>query len=507
MSIPEDRRKFLAHSALATAGILAAGFARGQEPPPGPTLGKVEVPPAEKNAQQEDIKPETAKQESAKPDGPYPRFHPGLGGPIGSPSDRGKLVSGLREGGLEPVEVIAPDLQKAPWKMVNNAKEFELRAMPVRRELLPGIWMNAYGYNDLFPGPVVEVTQGDRVRIVLKNELPEETTLHSHGMELPISMDGIPGVTQPLIKPGESFVYEFDLHQEGSYFFHPHVAMQEALGMVVPFFIHPKVAHDPVVDRDFVLVTQQFFMRPNSTVADTLSMDWNFLTINGRSGPYTTPLVCKLGERVRIRFINFSTLHQHPMHLHGHTFWVTGTEGGRIPESAWIPGNNVVVGVAQSRDVEFIANNPGDWVLHCHMFHHMMNHMVSQVGPIIRQKMPDPGRHVPGYPQIMQGMSNMNMKMDDIKHENMKDMPSHEGMKMDPAAGQNEYQMKMTMEEMHKITDRRETAGMREGWHMGVKGLFTVLRVLPPDLFHKVMDTTDPVPPNSSTPLMPHQHH
>tara|TARA_R110002072_G_scaffold174265_7_gene329213 strand:- start:2166 stop:2954 length:789 start_codon:yes stop_codon:yes gene_type:complete len=260
--------------------------------------------------------------------------------------------------------------------------------------------------------------------------------------------------------------------------------------MVVPFIVHPKVAFEPTVDRDFVLMTQQFSMLPNAHIPNTVSMDWNFLTINGRCGPYTTPLVCKLGERVRIRFLNFSTLHQHPMHLHGHTFWVTGTEGGRIPETAWIPGNTVIVGVAQSRDVEFVANNPGDWVLHCHMFHHMMNHMVSQVGPIIRQEKNDPGFEVPGYPQIMKGMSSMKME------------GKHAGkMQMEKA---NDYNMPMTMEDMKKLTDRRETQGMREGWYKGVKGLFTVMRVLPPDLYDKLMTTDDPIPPNSSTPLNPH---
>lgn len=479
MTKPDDRRKFFVQGAAATAGLFTVGMVQGQD------------------GQKTPAGHSTIDAAGTQQDG-FPRNHPGLGGSIGSPTDRGKLVPGLRKSGLAPVEVIAPDLEKVPWKLVNGAKEFLLRVTPTRRELLPGIWMNAYGYNDLFPGPVVEANQGDRVRIVVRNELPEETTLHPHGMELPISMDGIPGVTQDLIPPGETFIYEFDLHQEGSYFFHPHVAMQEAIGMVVPFIIHPKIAHDPVVDRDFVLVTQQFFMRPNASIPDTISMDWNFLTINGRSGPFTTPLVCKLGERVRLRFINFSTLHQHPMHLHGHTFWITGTEGGRIPESAWIPSNNVVVGVAQSRDVEFIANNPGDWVLHCHMFHHMMNHMVSQVGPIIRQKN-DPGFQVPGYPQIMKGMGGMDrsgMKMNSQSgHDGMS------GMKMDKA---NDYSMKMTMEEMQKITGRRETAGMREGWFTGVHGLFTVLRVLPPELFEKVMETKTPVPPNSSTPLNPH---
>lgn len=474
----EARRHFLAQSVVGTAGFLWAAGAV-------PTRGENQATTAARADQR-------GESERAAD---YPRRHVGLGGPVGSATDRGKLVAGLRKPGLPPVEVTAPDLVKLNGKLVRGAREFHVRATPVRRELLPGIWMDAYGYNDLFPGPVLEMNQGERVRIVFRNDLPEETTLHPHGLELPVSMDGIPAVTQDYVEPGETFVYEFDVHQEGTFFLHPHVAMQEAIGMVVPFIIHPKVAHTPVVDRDFVLVTQQFSILPNATVPNTIAMDWNFLTINGRSGPYTTPLVCKLGERVRIRFINFSTLHQHPMHLHGHTFWVTGTEAGRIPESAWVPSNTVVVGVAQARDVEFIANNPGDWVLHCHMFHHMMNHMVTQVGPIIRQKKKDPGFRVPGYPQIMKGMASM--KMEGMKMEGRREQDSIPKMTMDAT---DDYSMRMTTEDMRKITSRRETHGMRDGWYKGVQGLSTVLRVLPPDLFDKLMNTNEPIPPNSSTP-------
>ncbi len=148
---------------------------------------------------------------------------------------------------------------------------------------------------------------------------------------------------------------------------------------------HPQATHLPTVDRDFCLIAQEFQLRPNSSVPDTLAMEWNYLSFNGRCGPYTTPMLCKLGERVRIRFVNFSVIDHHPLHLHGHTFWVTGSEGGRIPDPAWVPSNNVLVGVAQAREIEFIANNPGDWILHCHMFHHMMNSMTSQAGPIVRQ--------------------------------------------------------------------------------------------------------------------------
>lgn len=230
------------------------------------------------------------------------------------------------------------------------------------------------------PGPAIEANEGDRVRIVLHNELPEPTTLHLHGLELPNVMDGVPGLTQDPIMPGESFAYELDLHQNGTFFYHSHGAMQEALGMVGLFIIHPREAHSPSVDHDFSLILQEWAILPGASIPNTLSMEFNFFTINGRTAPYMTPMVVRLGDRVRIRLVNFSVIDHHPMHLHGVTFWVTGNEGGRIPESAWVPGNNVLVAVAQAREIEFIANNPGDWVLHCHMFHHMMNHMTSPVG-------------------------------------------------------------------------------------------------------------------------------
>jgi hypothetical protein len=208
------------------------------------------------------------------------------------------------------------------------------------------------------------------------------------------------------------------------------------------------------VDHDFALVTQEFRILPAINTPSNVLMDFNWFTLNGRSGPYTTPLVVKLGSRVRIRFLNFSTDDHHPMHLHGHTFWVTGTEGGRIPESAWIPGNTVLVAVAQVREVEFIANNPGDWALHCHMFHHMMNHMIAPAGPGSRTKaegkLLDPRYKYPGYPQ-MQGM---------MEH--------------------------FDKEQLQKITNRKEANGMHPMWHMDVQGLFTVVRVLPPDLYDQV---------------------
>src|SRR5262249_52001043 len=214
--------------------------------------------------------------------------------------------------------------------------------------------------------------------------------------------DGVHGVTQEPIKPGEKGIYELTLHQNGTFFYHSHGPMQEGLGMAGLFIMHPRVAYEPVIDHDFALMIQEWAIMPQSTIPNVTSMEFNWFTLNGRSAPYITPLIVRLGSRVRIRLVNMSAIDHHPMHLHGHTFWITGTEAGRIPESAWIPSNNVLVGVAQARDIEFIANNPGDWVLHCHMFHHMMNHMAVMVGPMH-------GESRGGLPSGMNAQSGMGM--------------------------------------------------------------------------------------------------
>lgn len=434
-------------------------------------------------------KPQTQKRSKAtapsadanKEFNSFSRYRPSYGGPPGSDHYCGKLMPGIRKSGLAPVPVETPDLEKLEYKIVRGAKEFHLRATPVKREFLPGTFIDVWGYNGSLPGPTIEVFQGDRVRIVFHNELPENTALHLHGIELPVAMDGVPGLVQDLIPPGKTFVYEFDLHQTGTFFYHSHVAMQEAMGMAGFLIAHPRVAFDPPVDRDFALMYQNFFVPPNASVADSSLMDWNWHTINGRSGPFTTPMVAKHGERVRVRLVNFSPMQHHPIHFHGHTFWLTGTEGGRIPDSAWINRNNTLVGVAMAQDFEFIANNPGDWIFHCHMVHHMMNHMVRQIGPRIRpahsaqayQNQPlhvpppqnalsQPEFAVPGYPQEMQGMMNS---------------------------------PEMTMESMMRVMMKREARGMRKHWASGVHGLMTVLRVLPDDLYERVMNSNEHIEP------------
>jgi FtsP/CotA-like multicopper oxidase with cupredoxin domain len=469
MSHPEDRRQFLKKGSLAAAGLFTAakvGSAGLRASEPDTAVSSASSGPEQ---------PRIPDHVQVEYDG-FSRFQPSRGHDPDSDYYLGKLVPGFRRAEEGPAPFIAPDLEQLPFTMKDGVKEFHLVPQPVQREFLPGYWMNVWGFNGSMPGPTIEINQGDRIRIVVTNELPEETTIHWHGFEMPVQYDGAFTMTQNPIAPGKSFVYEFDVHEEGTFFYHSHVAMQEAFGMVGWMIVHPKKVFDPPVDRDFGLIFQNFFIGPNQTVADSMKMDWNWHTINGRSGPYSTPVVCKHGERVRIRLLDFSPMQHHPVHLHGHTFWLTGHEGARIPKSAWIPRNTELIAVAQATNFEFIANNPGDWQFHCHMVHHMMNHMVEQVGPRIRKDVSVQrylanldtrppaeisrtarGDQPPGYPQKMQGMS-------------------------------------MSPEFMEKIWSIREMKGMRATAPMSRKGLMSALRVLPEDLYHRVMETDEDIP-------------
>lgn len=415
------------------------------------------------------------------------------------------------------LSVATPDIPKLPYEVENGVKVFHLIAEPVKREFLPGRTVDAWGFNGTVPGPTIEIVQGDRVRIVVDNHLPEPTSVHWHGFEIPIAMDGVPGVVQTPIPPGGRFVYEFTLHQEGTYFYHSHMAMQEMMGMIGLFIMHPKEAYEPAVDKDFGVILQEWAILPNSTIPNTLSMEFNWLTINGKSGPATTPLIVKLGERVRIRFVNLGMDH-HPMHLHGNTFYVTGTEGGRAPQSTWRPENTVLVGVAQARDVEFEAKYPGEWLLHCHLPHHMMNHMASMVGPMMEaghgmpagmgmeegmgmlrqggatseENGPSLGRAIgvggdhekatTNLPLSMQGMP-------DMSHDKQHMVQTMPGMKMGSPNPQlvPGYPQDMFMP-TDEMVEKPETFGLRKGWSGGVQGMMTLVRVLPPELYDKIME-------------------
>ncbi|MCA1635087.1 MAG: copper oxidase [Acidobacteria bacterium] len=430
-------------------------------------------------------------------------------------------------GGVVPVHV--PGVPRLPWTLDGGVKVFHLIPEVVKMQLIPGKEIFAWGYNGSCPGPTVEVNEGDRVRFIVTNKLPEGTTVHWHGLEVPPAMDGVPFLNQPLIEPGGTFTYEFTVRQNGTFFYHSHMAMQEMMGMIGFFIIHPKKAHAPRVDKDFGIVLQEWALLPNNPIPNTLAMEFNWLTINGRAGPHATPMLVRQGERVRIRMINMGMDH-HPMHIHGNQFYVTGTEGGRIPETAWFPGNTVLVGVAQARDVEFDAVYPGDWMLHCHLPHHMMNQMVSMVGPmghagmgsqtgkgmeegmgVVRQGHalsedlgPGMGR---GMGMTTQERNVSNMVGPQEQHEgHTQQQPSpNQGKGTEVQPGQTErvgqvsnpddearrktvpgYPQDMVMF-MDKEVAKPETYGLPPGWSGSFMGMMTMVRVLPPDLYDEVM--------------------
>ena len=272
-----------------------------------------------------------------------------------------------------------------PWRMNDGIKEFHLVAEPVVRELAPGMKANLWGYNGQSPGPTIEVVEGDRVRIFVTNKLPEHTSVHWHGQRVPNGMDGVTGLTQPGIQPGKTFVYEFVARRPGTFMYHPHAdeMAQMAMGMMGFWVTHPKDPDFMRVDRDFVFLLNAYDIDPGSFTPKVNTMlDFNLWTFNSRAFPGIDPMVVRQGDKVRIRAGNL-TMTNHPIHIHGHEFAVTGTDGGWTrPESRW-PEVTVDIAVGQMRAVEFIANEPGDWAFHCHKSHHTMNAMGHSVPTMI----------------------------------------------------------------------------------------------------------------------------
>ncbi|KFI05650.1 multicopper oxidase family protein [Massilia sp. BSC265] len=268
-----------------------------------------------------------------------------------------------------------------PWRMKDGVKEFHLVAEPVVRELAPGMQANLWGYNGQSPGPTIEVVEGDRVRIFVTNKLPEITSVHWHGQILPCGMDGVSGLTQPAIPPGKTFVYEFVARHAGTFMYHPHAdeMMQMAMGMMGFWVTHPKNPKQHAVDRDYVFLLSSYDIEPGSYTPRTNTMlDFNLWTFNSRVFPGIDPMVARLGDRIRIRVGNL-TMTNHPIHLHGHTFEVAGTDGGWVPASRRWPEVTTDIAVGQMRAIEFVADNPGDWAFHCHKSHHTMNAMGHDV--------------------------------------------------------------------------------------------------------------------------------
>lgn len=287
-----------------------------------------------------------------------------------------------------------------PWRVQNGIKEFHLVAEPVVREMAPGFKAHLWGYNGQSPGPTIEVVEGDHVRIFVTNRLPEQTSVHWHGQRLPSGMDGVMGLSQPGIPPGKTFVYEFVARRPGTFMYHPHAdeMTQMAMGMMGFWVTHPKEAHPLIaeVDRDFVFLMNAYDIDPGSYTPKIMTMtEFNLWTWNSRVFPGIDTLNVRLGDRVRIRIGNL-TMTNHPIHLHGHEFRVTGTDGGPTPLSARWPEVTTDIAVGQMRQIEFLADAPGDWALHCHKSHHTMNAMGHAVPTMLGVEQRDLAEQISG---------------------------------------------------------------------------------------------------------------
>ncbi len=365
--------------------------------------------------------------------------------------------------------VVTSNNATLPWKVVGGVKVYHLIAEPVVHEFSPGLVSNCWGYNGRVHGPTIEAVEEDRVRIYVTNRLPAATTVHWHAVLVPSGMDGVGGVSQRTIQPGETFKYEFTLRQHGTFMYHAHhdEMTQMQLGMMGMFVIHPKEPKTPPPERDYAMMLSEWKIVVGARRPDPNEMtDFNVFTMNGRSFPGTEPLLAKVGERVRIRLGNLSSMSHHAIHLHGYNFKVVETDGGEIPFSGQWPETTVFVPTGSTRTIEFTAGVPGDWVMHCHMLHHVMTQMGHKFGNVIGIDTSGLTRKirklVPGYMAMgedgMGDMGGMGMRV-----------PAN-SLPMVGGQGQHDYITMGGMFNILKVREELPADGSDPGWYESPPG-------------------------------------
>jgi FtsP/CotA-like multicopper oxidase with cupredoxin domain len=340
---PASRRDFIRRAALtAIAAPAAASILTGCD---------------------DDRKPAAQQSVTTTPASPKSQTPAEHGGTLPTPAagavsaTAAETMDAMHEKGIKafPAKTAGKGNQPFAPKIVGGVKVFEVTARKIQWETEPGKTVEAWAYNDQVPGPQIRVRQGDRVRVVLKNELPESTSIHFHGVEVPNDQDGVPFITQPPVKSGQTYTYEFTAPNPGSHMYHSHhnSAKQVGLGLLGAFIIEPKQKRAiENVDVDYVLI---------------LNDGMHGYTFNGKGFPATEPIVAKLGQKVRIRFMNEGMM-IHPMHLHGMHMTVIDKDGWPQPAPWKCDTLNVAPG--ERWDVIVNCNNPGVWAFHCHILPH-----------------------------------------------------------------------------------------------------------------------------------------
>jgi FtsP/CotA-like multicopper oxidase with cupredoxin domain len=268
----------------------------------------------------------------------------------------------------------------------NGVKVFRLEASLIKWTIAPGVQVTAYAFNRQVPGPTIRVWQGDRVRILVTNKLPgESTSVHWHGLEVPNAMDGAAGVTQPPIRPGQTYRYEFTVRQAGTFFYHSHyeVDRQQALGLYGAFIATPSGRSGiPAYNKEATVQLQEWAYQDGYTFP-AMPQDGafpNYFTINGKAYPATQPIALKQGQRLLLRFIGSSTGFIHPMHIHGGPFTIVAEDGVPVPRAAQVQKDTINVGPEERYDVIWTARATGTWLLHCHITHHITNNDTETQG-------------------------------------------------------------------------------------------------------------------------------
>lgn len=400
-----------------------------------------------------------------------------------------KPVDPPGEAGRDYTPIVTPNNVALPWKIVGGVKVFHLIAEEVEHEFAPGLKAHCWGYNGHVHGPTIEAVEGDRVRIYVTNKLPAGTSVHWHGLLLPNGMDGVAGLNQKVIKPGETFRYEFTLRQHGTHMYHSHhdEMTQMALGTVGLFIIHPR---NPKVrpDRDFALMTHEWRIDVGTSRPNPNEMtDFNIFTFNAKMFPATEPMVVKLGDRVKIRIVNLGAMSHHPIHLHGYQFKITETDGGQIAESAQQVETTALTAVGQARAFEFIADEPGDWAMHCHMTHHVMTQMGDKFPNMIGVK---PGELDQKVQKLLPGYMTMGTDgMGDMATMGMPVPPNSTPM----VGGQGPFDY-ITMGGLFTVLKVREgiTSYEDPGWYHHPDG--TVASLATPEEMHRDLEMASAAP-------------
>jgi len=315
--------------------------------PPG-TPGATMPPPT--------AAPSTTTTTAPPSSGPPPSYQDVPNDPSGGQKPGQATTVAQHTGGSNPND-LGDGTQLAPYTNEGGIKVFHLDMAPTTIEVAPGVTKDAYAFNGIVPGPVLRVNEGDRVRIVVTNHLPFATGVHWHGMILPNDQDGVPGITQPFIEPGETYTYEWTAVATGTHWYHSHTSGRHiGKGLYGALEVVPKTG-DFAADRDYRMM-----------LGDT---DLGFV-INGRQFPSTTPLVAKVGETVHLRVIDTGD-QVHAIHLHGVPYDVVAQDGNKL--AVPLKMDTLTISPGQTFDLLFKPVNPGKWLLHCHIFAH--SHMSS----------------------------------------------------------------------------------------------------------------------------------